>query len=77
MCVCVCVCIFCIVTLDPLSTLCVSFFVACLFFLLIYIFIADNISISHVQRFEPQGRRFTKLLLLWSPLNAQHPAPLG
>ena len=34
MCVCVCVCIFCIVTLEPMSILCVSFF---LLFLL-YIF---------------------------------------
>ena len=33
-------CIFCIVTLEPLSTLSVSFL------FLIYIFIADNISIS-------------------------------
>ena len=44
-CVCVCVCIFCIVTFEPLSTLCVrSFFSLSLF--LIYIFIADDISIS-------------------------------
>ena len=39
MCVCVCVCIFCIVMLEPLSTLCVSFF-------LLYIYTVDNISIS-------------------------------
>ena len=44
-CVCVCVCarIFCVVTLEPLSTLCVSFFY--LFFFTLHIFIADNISI--------------------------------
>ena len=55
------------VTLEPLSTLCVSFFFFSYSFFLIYIFIADNISISMyimcytmlVQRFEPQGRRFT------------------
>ena len=40
--VCVCACIFCIVTLEPSSTLCVSFS----FFFLVYIFITDNISIS-------------------------------
>ena len=60
--------IVCIVMLEPLSTLCVSFFH---FFLFIYIFIADNISISvyimcvilcllsALTHFEPQGRRFT------------------
>ena len=37
-----CVCIFCIVTLEPLSTLCVSFFG----FFLIYIFIVESIYIS-------------------------------
>ena len=60
-CVCVCVCIFCVVTLESLSTL----FVSCcfFFFFFMYISITDNISISMyimcVQRFEPQGRRFT------------------
>ena len=52
-----------IFTLEPLSTLGVSFFL-----FLVYIFIADNISISmyimcvilcFIQRFESQGRRVT------------------
>ena len=51
MCVCVCVCahIFRIVTLEPLSTLCVSFSIySCCFnfFFLNIFFIADNISTS-------------------------------
>ena len=51
MCVCVCVCIFCIIMLEHLS---------------IYTFFFDNIfhlDVHYVcmlvQRFEPQGRRFT------------------
>ena len=46
LCVCACmrVCIFCIVTLETLSTLCVSFFFFSYMYML-YIFIADNISI--------------------------------
>ena len=35
-CMCVCVCIFCIVMFEPLSALCVSFF-------MFFFFIADNI----------------------------------
>ena len=42
MCVCVCVCIFCIVTLEPLSTLCVSFSLFFIYFFKLF----DNISIS-------------------------------
>ena len=38
--------IFGIVTFEPLSTLCVSFFFFSFFFFSVYIFIADNISIS-------------------------------
>ena len=41
-CVCVCVCIFCIVTFEPLSTLCVSLFVV----VVVVVVAADNISIS-------------------------------
>ena len=40
---CVCVCILCIVTLEPLSTLCVSFKKKLNIF---FFFIAENISIS-------------------------------
>ena len=40
---CVSVCIFCIVTLEPLSTLCVSSFI---YIYILFYFIADNISIS-------------------------------
>ena len=42
-CVCVCVCILCIVTVEPLSKLCISFFLKLIYFTF---FIADNISIS-------------------------------
>ena len=38
-CVCVCVCIFCIVTLEPLYTLCVSFVI----YIYILFFITDSI----------------------------------
>ena len=53
---CVCVCIFCIVMLEPLSTLCVFFFLSNNIFHLNVHYVRYTMLVQH---FEPQGRRFT------------------
>ena len=72
-CECVCVCVwgggggvFCIVMLEPLS---VSFF----FFFFNNIFHLDvHYVCMLVQRFEPQGRRFTNVIIISIMLEACH-----